>query len=339
MSSEFSKRSSSSSGKQLVLEGLTCDICPHDCLISSDSFGRCGVIQNKNSKLTNAYAGHCSNISVEPIEKRPFFHVVPGSKFLSVGLLGCNFVCKYCMNHRVSQQTDGKSTFYSPPELVKLALERNVEGIAFTYNEPIIYHDYIEEVGHEIGKSQRSSHLKLVVKTNGFAHLWVIRNICLYADAINVDIKGDDKDYENTCGGRLEPVLDCIDWIVRIMKVHLEISYLVLPCKIHDDEFNTDLCNWIADISPAIPVHLLYFYPFHRMVIPSYKPSELLPLQKAMSSKLDHVYISNYFGSDVATARDTVCRTCGNIMISRQKGSTAHNRACCGVELPGVFAK
>ncbi len=306
--------------------------------MSPGSSGRCEVIQNKSSELVNAYAGYCSNLSVEPIEKRPFFHVLPESKFLSVGFFGCNFFCKFCQNHRVSHQADGKSTFYSSSELVKLALERKAEGIAFTYNEPTIYHDYIEEVGHEIGRSQRSSHLKLVVKTNGFARPWVIRNLCLYADAINVDIKGDNNDYKKTCGGWIDPVLDCIDWIIR-MEVHLEISYLVLPNKIHDDRFNIYFRNWLADIDPTIPVHLLYFYPFHRMVIPSYNPSELLPLRKMMLEKLDHVYISNYFGSDVAAARDTICGVCGKIMISRQKGSILYDNSCCEVGLPGVFAK
>jgi len=316
------------------LEDLVCDICPHECSIPLNESGRCNVIKNNNSKLVNAHAGYCSNIAIEPIEKRPFFHVLPGSKFLSVGFFGCSLICNFCQNHRVSQQTDGESTFYSPSELVKLALERNVDGIAFTYNEPTIYHDFIEEVGHEIGRSKNSSHLKLVIKTSGFVRPWVIRNLCLYADAINVDIKGDNEDYEKICGGWLDPVLDCIKLIVD-MNVHLEISYLVLPGKIHDDRFNIYFRNWLADIDPAIPVHLLYFYPFHKMVVPSYKPSELLFLRDMMLEKLDYVYISNHFGCESALTRDTDCRECGATMISRQKGSVISNKCC--TKLPGVF--
>lgn len=248
------------------------------------------------------------------------------------------FVVHNCQNYRVSQQTAGKSVFYSPSELIELALERNVDGIAFTYNEPTIYHDYIEEVGHEIGKSSRSSRLRLVIKTSGFVSSWVIRNLCLYADAINVDIKGDNEDYEKICGGWLDPVLDCIDWIVG-MGVHLEISYLVLPNKIHDDQFNIYFRNWLADINPEIPVHLLYFFPFHRMVVPSYNPSELLSLRKMMLEKLDYVYISNHFGADSTTARDTICWKCGATTISRQKGSVISNHICCGTKLPGLFLK
>lgn len=253
-----------------------------------------------------------------------------------MGFYGCLLDCKFCENHRVSQQTIGKSEFYSATELVKLALEHNVQGIVFTYNEPIIYHDYIEEVGHEIGRSKLSSHLKLVIKTSGFARPWVIRNICLYADAINVDIKGDDQDYDKICGGWLDPVMDCIEWIID-MEVHLEVSYLVLPSKIRDDRFNIYFRNWLADFNPEIPLHLLYFYPFHRMVVPTYKPSELLSLRGMMLEKLDYVYISNYFGSRTSSARNTVCWKCGKTVITRQKGSVI-SHVCCGVKLPGVFA-
>lgn len=304
-------------------------------MIPQNAYGRCEIIQNKSSKLINAHAGHCSNIAIEPIEKRPFFHVLPGSKFLSVGFYGCSLSCDYCMNNRVSQHSTGKSEFYSPSELVKLALERNVQGIAFTYNEPTIYHDYIEEVGHNIGRSSISSHLKLVIKTSGFVRPWVIRNICLYADAVNVDIKGDNEDYDKICGGWLDPVVECIEWITN-MEVHLEISYLVLPNKIHDDRFNIYLRDWLAGIDSKIPVHLLYFYPFHRMVVPSYKPSELLSLREMMLKKLDHVYISNHFGTDISGTRDTFCCKCGEIMISRQKNSVI-SHACCGMKLSGVF--
>lgn len=209
-----------------------------------------------------------------------------------------------------------------------------MQGIVFTYNEPVLYHDYIEEVGHEIGRL--NSHLKLAMKTSGFVRPWVIRNICLYADAINVDIKGDDQDYNTICGGWLDPVMDCIERIID-MEVHLEISYLVLPSKIHDNRFNIYFRNWLANVDPEIPLHLLYFYPFHHMVVPTYKPSELLSLRDMMLEKLDYVYISNYFGSRTSAARDTICWECGKAMITRQKGFvTSH--ACCGAELPGVFA-
>lgn len=245
------------------------------------------------------------------------------------------FIVHNCQNHKVSQQTVGKSVYYSPRQLVELAVERQVQGIAFTYNEPIIYHDYIEEVGHEIGR--RLLDLKLVIKTNGFARPWVVRNLCLYAHGINVDLKGDNEDYERICGGWLEPVGTTIEWIMD-MEVHLEISYLVLPSKIKDEGFNVYFRNWLADIDPNIPLHLLYFYPFHRMVVPTYKPSELLQLRELFREKLNHVYISNHFADGSSKARHTYCPSCETRMIVRQRGTTISHLNCCGTDLVGVFS-
>ena len=250
-----------------------------------------------------------------------------------MGFFGCSFVCDFCLNFTVSQQI-GKSQFYSPKDLVELARDRNAHGIAFTYNEPTIYHNYIEEVGHEIGR--RNLPLKLVIKTNGFVRPYVIRDLCLYADAINVDLKGDDKDYQEVCGGWLDPVLTCIDWILG-MDVHLEISYLVLPSKIDDIAFNIYFRNWLADIDPLIPLHLLYFYPFYRMNVPSYKPSQLLALAKMFKKKLEYVYISNHYSDGLSDYRDTVCWECGKRLITRQKSIDVHTLECCGSSLPGIF--
>lgn len=241
-----------------------------------------------------------------------------------------------CQNHKVSQNLNGNSTFYSPSELVDLAIKRGVAGIAFTYNEPTVYHGYIEEVGHCIGRSSKTSHLKLVIKTNGFVRPWVIRDLCLYADAINIDLKGDNDDYKEVCGGWLEPVVECVEWVLR-MGVHLEISYLVLPSKIDNDLFNVQFRNWLSDLNPNVPVHLLYFYPFHKMVVPSYKPSRLLELRELMRRKLRHVYISNHFGSDSSMARNTYCDQCGSEMIVRNRELSVQSLECCNVKLYGTY--
>ncbi len=329
MQGKFQERSSLSSRSESV---LTCRICHHDCDIKPGEVGKCKIIKNTDNSLVNIYAGQCSNIAVEPIEKRPFYHVSPGTRFLSVGFYGCNFSCNFCQNYRVSQEFHD-SKYYGPRELVDLAEERDVQGIAFTYNEPTIYHDYIEQVGNEIGR--RSSPLQLAIKTNGFARPYVIRNLCLYVDAINVDIKGDNDDYDKVCGGWLGPVIDCIEQIVH-MGVHLEISYLVLPDKIDDIGFNLYLRNWLAELDCRVPIHLLYFYPFHKMTVPSYKPARLIKLADMFSEKLDHVYISNYFGDMLAERRNTFCRSCGKLLIDRRKSTILHQKECCGIPFFGV---
>jgi len=334
MQDQLQQRKSSPSSQQSLLQTLNCEICPHFCFIPSGGVGKCNVIKNADGKLENIYEGHCSNIALEPIEKRPIFHVLPGSKFLSVGFFGCSFSCKFCLNFTVSQQFSRTSKYYSPQDLVALAEDRNAAGIAFTYNEPTLYHNYIEEVGHEIGC--RNLPMKLVVKTNGFVNQYVIRNLCLYADAINVDLKGNDQDYRDVCGGWLEPVADCIEHILN-MEVHLEISYLVLPSRIDDMAFNVYFRNWLADLDPYVPVHLLYFYPFYKMNTPSYKPSKLIELAQLLEDRLYNVYISNHFGEGLSHHRDTVCRHCGNILISRQKSTIVHSLSCCNNAQQGLF--
>ncbi len=313
---------------------MTCDICPHYCSLSSGQTGKCSVVQNVDGKIQNTYEGQCSNIALEPIEKRPLFHVLPGSKFLSVGFFGCSLSCGYCQNFTVSQEFSRPSKYHSPQDLVALAQDRNATGIAFTYNEPTLYHNYIEEVGHEIGRQNLP--LKLVVKTSGFASQYVMRDLCLYADAINVDLKGDDKDYHEVCGGRLDPVIESIELIVD-MGVHLEISYLVLPSKIDDIAFNIYFRNWLADLDPYIPVHLLYFYPFHKMTVPSYKPSKLIELAQLFEDRLFNVYISNHFNKELSYYRDTVCRSCNKTLISRQKSIDVHSLSCCNNSQHGIF--
>lgn len=309
---------------------LTCDICPHQCVLSDDQVGKCNVIKNKNGKIVNDYSGYCSNIAVEPIEKRPFFHFSPDAKYLSVGFFGCQLLCKFCQNFRVSQQLPDSYKYYSPVELTQLAREKKVDGIAFTYNEPVIYHDYIMEVGHEIKHDVDSINdpLGLVIKTNGFASFRVMRDFCLIVDAINIDLKGDNEDYKNICGGWLDPVLKSIELVVN-MGVHLEISYLVLPNKIDDIRYHIYFRNWLADINPKIPLHLLYFYPFHKMIVPSYEVSRLVDLAKLFSEKLEYVYVSNCYKDVVVNLRNTYCRDCGQLLVDRRSGVKVHKLECC----------
>lgn len=313
---------------------MTCEICPHYCKIPPGKTGKCNVISNVDGSLVNLYEGQVSQVAVEPIEKRPFYHVNPGSKFLSVGFLGCNFECKFCMNFKVSQSVDAPSKTISPVDLVELAIKKNVSGIAFTYNEPTIYFNYIEEVGHEIGR--RNLPLKLVMKTSGFVRPAIMRNLCLYLDAVNIDIKGDDADYKDVCGGWAEPVYKSIDLVCQ-MGTHLEISYLVLPKRLRDDVFNAGLRTYLSNINPNTPLHLLYFYPFHKMNELSYKPSELLPLAKMFSEKMNYVYISNNFSPTLSKYKNTSC-SCGSVLIDRQFHSPEILKySCCQKIVSGIF--
>jgi len=315
---------------------IKCDVCPRGCLVKEGNRGKCGIFHNTHGHMINLYHGHCSNVSVEPIEKRPLFHFLPGSQFLSVGFYGCSLNCKYCQNFWVSQEfSDGCGEYYSPAELVDLAELTHASGIAFTYNEPTLYYSYIKEVKQEIDRI--SSPLKIVLKSNGFVNDHILSDLCSCVDGFNIDLKGNDKDYSAICEGSLDKVLSSIELVSR-SGVHLEISYLVLPDRIHDVEFNSGICDWVVSLGRDIPVHLLYFYPFHKMSgNAAYSAEDLVRLYDMFSCKLNYVYISNRY-DNLISYRNTKCSICGKTIIIRNSSTDIVQKTCCHNSIPGVFA-
>lgn len=313
-----------------MVENLICEVCPHRCELKPDEFGRCNLYQHTGASIENIFSGRCSMLAVEPIEKRPFFHYYPGSKFLSVGFFGCNFTCLHCQNFRVSQTTKGPSQTYTPDELAQLAEDRAVDGIAFTYNEPLLYYDYIQQV------NDATIGIHTVVKTNGFIDLEVLESVAYYIDAFNVDIKGDDAEYQRVMGGRLHPVKRSIQWLADSDR-HLEVSYLVLPRQIEDFEYHASMREWLSECSESIPVHLLYYYPFHRMTDPAYNIEQLMEVRDFFLQQMKYVYISNWYRSGSEDFRNTTCSECKSVLIDRQRGGKINNLICCQGQVEGEF--
>lgn len=272
--------------------------------------------------------GECSVVALEPIEKRPLFHYDMGGKYLSVGFYGCSFRCDFCQNYTVSQTTKGKKKRLSPKELIDLAKKKKANGIAFTYNEPTVYYEYIMDV------ATTDVDMPIVIKTNGFANQWVIKDLARVTKAWNVDIKGDDEEYDKVCGGSLKPVLDTIAELYNLDQ-HLEISYLVTPRLLRDDAFQDRLLSWLTEI-PAVPLHFLYFYPFHRMTEQSYGVHELLPLIDKFKEIMHYVYVSNAYNSAVSKYRNTNCPTCGKLMVDRYRKTKIYSEVCCGHFIKGL---
>lgn len=297
---------------------VTCRVCPHNCELTNGEFGKCMVRCNTEGSLSNPFEGRCSLLSVEPIEKRPFFHYRPGTKYLAVGFYGCSFRCQFCQNFKVSQTTNGESLYKSPEELVALA-NHKAQGVAFTFNEPTIYHEYVHRV-RELGAD-------VVLKTNGFVNGSIVDELSAVS-AWNVDIKGDDQEYERTCGGKLKPVMETIEHLSG--KSHLEISYLVLPRMVSDMAFHERMRDFLAGLNPDIPVHILYFYPFHKMTDSAYQPYALFPIIKLFQKRLRYIYVSNAFHSELVEYRHTYCDQCKGLLIERLRGVRVHKSSCCG---------
>ncbi len=242
------------------------------------------------------------------------------------------FVVHNCQNFKVSQTTEGQWKYHGPADLVDLALEKGVVGIAFTYNEPTIYCHYIAAVIKEI-RSKKCS-LKVVLKTNGFVQPPILKNILSNVDAWNVDIKGDDSEYQRVCGGSLEPVLEALRTL-RELDAHIEVSYLVLPRVLNSMDFHTYVRDFLEELSKDIPVHLLYFYPFHKMSNEDkYTIDELISIKELFSEKMRYVYISNNY--ERGGVRNTYCPECSDVMIDRTSRVKIH-KTSCHVSLPGIF--
>lgn len=244
------------------------------------------------------------------------------------------FVVHNCQNFEISQSIQSRTIHRSPSDLVDLALSKQVSGIVFTFNEPIIHYEYIMSVAEEL----KDTDLKIVIKSNGFVNKNILDDLDLVADAWNIDLKGDNVAYESICSGSIQPVLATIEFLSG-RGSHLEISYLVLPEQIGNIQHHTLMRDWLSNLSPSIPIHLIYFYPFYQKQEGKYNPEQLLVIRNLFAQKLDYVYISNIFDSEIKYYRDTRCSMCDNVLISRQSKARIRQLNCCGVPLAGIFKK
>ncbi len=265
-------------------------------------------------------------MAVDPIEKRPFFHFLPGSKCLSIGFSGCSLRCEYCQNFEISQfPRTGK--FMSNASILDCARKKNVQSIVFSYNEPTLYLQDIAEISHDKGD------IKVAVKSNGFVHRsqWDMANDI---DAWNIDVKGSPEEYEAVCGGESGPVWDFIKFLGR-SETHLEISFLVTEASITSRDACKIIRDKICDISPHIPVHLLYCYPVYKSTS-WYEKDLLLELHELFCENMNFVYTSNIYGPNYK--RDTNCTLCERVMIKRSPTANVVRTCCCGLHLPGVMS-
>lgn len=298
---------------------MICDICPHFCDLQNEQTGKCLVVKNSNGNIHNPFDGIISSLNIDSIEKRPLFHYQPGMKFLSVSSYGCSFSCDFCFNFSVSQKTDdGKKL--SVLDLVNIHKQKQTKGICFTFNEPSLSYKYIKDL------SQLEQNI--VLKTNGFFNQHIADILLKSTKAWNIDIKGDDAEYQRICKGFLQPVLDIIEYSYN--KIHLEISYLVLPRIVDDYNFHEYIRNFVYALNPNMPFHLLYYYPFHNMTESCYPMCNLIKLKEFFREKLNYVYISNTTQKKV---KNTYCPSCNDLLIEREGVVKINKLICCNTSV------
>jgi len=304
---------------------IVCNLCSHYCKIENGKVGFCGVNQNDNGKLNTLVYGHPVALNIDPIEKKPLYHVLPKSKALSFGTVGCNFKCPFCQNWDISQEKNIDKTIYvSPEQMVNLALEHDCKSIAYTYNEPTIFYPYARDIGI-IAKNRGIKNLFI---TNGFETADVLKDMTNWLDAANVDLKSwSDEYYRKFLKGGLEAVKETI---VTMKKegIWVEVTTLLIEGENDSDKDIEAMALFLAkSVGVDTPWHLSAFHPDYKMN--THKRTDLQTLQRAkkiaQNAGLNYVYLGN-----VAIDSDTICPNCGELLIRRTAFETVSNQLIGG---------
>jgi len=295
---------------------VQCNLCSHNCKIDDGNYGICRVRKNEDEKLYTMIYGSVSSIAVDPIEKKPLYHFYPGSSVLSLGTVGCNFKCLHCQNYGIS--TAGLDYPHlrevSPEQVIELAKKQGCEGIAWTYNEPAIWHEF----SFDTSKLAKQNDLYTVYVSNGYITEDPLREISPYLDAINVDIKAFHEEfYKKVCKARLEPVLECCE-LVKELGIHLEVTYLIIPGYNDSTEEITSFCKWVIEkIGNNVPVHFSRFHPDYKMTDVKVTPMNTMLDAYDVAKKTGILF--PYLGNVPNDEYDnTICPNCGNECINRQ---------------------
>jgi pyruvate formate lyase activating enzyme len=267
-----------------------CFLCPHNCIIESGKFGKCKVRTNDRGSLYTINYGEVTSMALDPIEKKPLHYFKPSTHILSVGSFGCNFTCGFCQNHRISQEK-ASSEFISKEKLVELilSLENNI-GVAFTYNEPSIWYEYIYEVAELIKKTDDKASVILI--TNGFISEEPLKEILPYVDAMNIDLKSYNNYYYNKiCGGSLNPVLKTID--IAAKNCHVEITTLLVSGENDSIEEVENLAKFLSEIDKNIPLHLSRYFPMYKMNNPKTDIKTMVRAEEIAKRYLNYVTLGN----------------------------------------------
>jgi pyruvate formate lyase activating enzyme len=326
---------------------VRCRLCPNDCMIVQGKSGLCRTRVNIDGKLYSTVYGYPCGLHIDPIEKKPLYHFYPGQKILSFGTFGCNLFCKGCQNYDMtrvdasgadSDKQMNNLKYYSPEDIVDMALENDIRLIAYTYNEPTIFFEYMID----IARIARKKGIKNVIVSNGYINPGPLKELCKYIDAANIDLKGiTEKFYMDYSKTRLKPVLETIKTLHEY-GIWLELTNLVIPGLNDSHKDMKELCEWVKNnIGTKTPLHFSRFYPnYDASDIPPTNPKKLEDAKKiAEGSGIEYVYIGNLGFLDT-----TCCSNCRSVLIERNyygvniKGLTKDNKCTkCGNVLAGIF--
>jgi pyruvate formate lyase activating enzyme len=324
-------------------ERVVCTLCPRYCRIPTGSHGFCFVRQNVEGKLYSSAYGCSTGYAVDPIEKKPLYHFYPGSQILSFGTIGCNLGCKFCQNWHISKVRGQRyvSRRDTPEKVVRMAQDHGCVGIAYTYNDPIIFGEWVMD----IAALARTAGLKNVLVTNGYVSSEAREDLYRHVDAANVDLKAFTRDfYRRLTLADLEPVLETLRWLIHETDVWVEITTLLIPGENDGSKELDRLTRFIAEeLHRDVPLHFTAFHPDFKLLDHPPTPVETLVRARriALDNGLRFVYLGNVYSS---VGQKTSCPNCGKQVIQRNiyyvfEPRLKGNRCgFCGTVIPGRFS-
>lgn len=321
---------------------VQCRTCAHYCVLLENQFGVCGVRQNIKGRLFSHVYGKLIASHVDPIEKKPLFHFLPGSRAFSVATVGCNMHCHNCQNADISQMPKEQGLIqgqaYSPEDLIRAALQSQSQVMAYTYTEPAAYWDY----AFDTARLAKQNGLKNIFVTNGYLSEDSLKEIVPFLDGANVDLKFfDDTTYRKICGAKLQPVLDAISGM-RDLGIWVEVTTLLIPGLNDDEATLSGIAQYIKKVDASMPWHISRFHPTYKMLDRPITSAQ--SLQKAreigLEAGLEFVYTGNLPGDE---GENTFCPICGTQLIERVGFTVRKNKlnhhSCpnCGSVLAGIW--
>ncbi|MCI1779807.1 MAG: AmmeMemoRadiSam system radical SAM enzyme [Bacteroidales bacterium] len=322
-------------------KAVMCVLCPNGCIIKDGGSGKCRSRINRDGKLYSIAYGNPCSVAIDPVEKKPLFHFLPGSDCLSLACAGCNLSCANCQNWEISQKSPSETSNYDlpPQKVVGLCKSKGLSSIAYTYTEPLTYFEYIfdtAEIAHENG-------IRNILVSAGYINKRPLKKLCRVIDAANIDLKSfDDKIYEKLNGGKLAPVLNTLK-MLKDEGVWLEITNLVIPSWNDDPAMIRKMCIWLVKNGfEETPLHFSRFFPMYRSsnLPPTPVPKLYEAASIAASEGLKYVYIGNVPDSET---ENTFCPGCRSIVVERNGFGIMENHikrdrcALCGTKIAGIW--
>ncbi len=322
---------------------LQCDLCPRFCKLRDGQRGLCFVRARGNDEILLTTYGRSSGFCVDPIEKKPLNHFLPGSRVYSFGTAGCNLACKFCQNWDISKsrEFDRLQATATPAQIVEAAIERDCRSVAYTYNDPVIFLEYAVDVAHAC----RERDIRNVAVTAGYVTEEPREEFFSAMDAVNVDLKAfTDRFYWKICGGHLAPVLDTLQYLRHETNVWLEITTLLIPGENDSESEIEAMSQWLVEhLGRDVPLHFSAFHPDWKMMQTPRTPMATLTRSReiALEAGLNYVYTGNVHDFQGSS---TYCPGCGEILIGRDWYRLSNWRllpggSCevCGKKIAGVF--